>query len=465
MKNILPALLLVLFSVMQSKAQTKNLWASATTGGAYGFGTILKGDSDGTNFTVVHSFDSVNGSYPIGKMAMAGNGIVYCITELGGCQDSCTICCYNPATDSFSMINQFFLDVQEGGVPYSGVITGSNGLLYGTTTEGGANSDGTIYTIDPTTNTHTDVYDFNEAAGTGFNPLSEMVQASDGNMYGIAVGDGGESAVLYSFNPSDNNYVALYNLGVAYIYTGYNLALYHAPNLLQATDHKIYGLFSNAATGNALFSYDLTSGTYTSLHVFSSTDGIPLGSMVQAGNGLIYGTTIDSVGTGNGKIFSYDPASATFTGLRTFDSTTGFCVVGGLGTYGNTKIIGSTLQGGLYQYGTLFTYDFTTGAYADIFDFDSTTTGAGPLCDVLKTGFKTTTGIPVIANAPLHIFPNPASDVLYIQNGQPDAPFSITNALGQQVSKGVLTGNRQALDISQLPAGAYLINKVGFVKE
>ena len=72
-------------------AQQKNLWATATEGGAYGYGTILKGDSAGTNFAVVHSFDQTNGSYPIGKMAIAGNGIIYIVTELGGIDDSCTV--------------------------------------------------------------------------------------------------------------------------------------------------------------------------------------------------------------------------------------------------------------------------------------------------------------------------------------------------------------------------------------
>ena len=117
MKNTLLLMALVLIIGPCCYAQQKNLWATATSGGAYGYGTILKGDSTVANFTVVHPFHQTNGSYPIGKMAVTSNGIIYCVTELGGIADSCTVGIYDTVTDSFDMIHQFFANEATGGCP------------------------------------------------------------------------------------------------------------------------------------------------------------------------------------------------------------------------------------------------------------------------------------------------------------------------------------------------------------
>ncbi len=161
MKKLLLLIFLLFLLCRAGSAQiSHSLWATATAGGALGNGTIVQGDSDGSNFHCVHSFDFTNGAYPIGKMAIAGNGWIYIITELGGTGGSCTICKLNSVTDSFTKIHDFMDTPTLGAVPAAGCILATNGQIYGTTESGGANGFGVIFAIDPSNDNYTDVHDF-----------------------------------------------------------------------------------------------------------------------------------------------------------------------------------------------------------------------------------------------------------------------------------------------------------------
>ncbi len=469
MKNSLLIIALFMFTATGCFAQA-SLWAAATTGGTNGYGTILKGDSTGHNFTVVHNFaktDSSNpdGSFPVGKMAVANNGVIYFVTELGGVADSCTICKFDPATNTFTMIYQFYANFYAGGVPTAGIIKGSDGLLYGATPNGGtlgSSGAGVIYSVDPATDTYTDLYNF---SGTGTGPNSELLQASDGNFYGI-VGqctDSASSALLFSFNASTRQYTTLYNFNVS------NVNYFQrAPALVQAPNGKIYGVYASAPYIGALngpgmlFSYDIANNHFTDLHDFTNVEGLPQGGLV-INNGNIYGETAGDSTHTIGQIYSYNIPNSLYHALAPLDSAIGVTPVGGLGMLGD-ELMGSFLAGGLYNNGSLFTFNLTSNTFTKLLDFDSPFTGAGPMCDILKYDF-TTTGIAPVTETPIALYPNPANNMLYIQNAEPNTPYTITNVLGQVISHGTISGSLQPINISQLAAGTYLINNTRFVKE
>src|SRR5581483_5795778 len=80
----------------------------------------------------------------------------------------------------------------DGAYPYDGVIQASDGDFYGTTYNGGANGDGTVFRVTPS-GTETVLYSF--AGGSdGANPEAGLTQGSDGNLYG-ATYLGGASAL------------------------------------------------------------------------------------------------------------------------------------------------------------------------------------------------------------------------------------------------------------------------------
>jgi uncharacterized repeat protein (TIGR03803 family) len=72
-------------------------------------------------------------------------------------------------------------------IPEAGLLQGSDGNFYGTTEDGGANGEGTVFKITPS-GTETVLHSF--AVSDGALPIAGLIQGSDGNLYGTTF-DGG----------------------------------------------------------------------------------------------------------------------------------------------------------------------------------------------------------------------------------------------------------------------------------
>ena len=79
--------------------------------------------------------------------------------------------------------------------PYAGLVQGTDGNFYGTTVYGGANGDGTAFTITPS-GTVTRLYSFCSQSDCtdGSLPAAGLVQATDGNLYGTTSAGGTDSS-------------------------------------------------------------------------------------------------------------------------------------------------------------------------------------------------------------------------------------------------------------------------------
>ncbi|MGB8031359.1 MAG: choice-of-anchor tandem repeat GloVer-containing protein [Terracidiphilus sp.] len=89
-----------------------------------------------------------------------------------------------------------------GASPEAGLIMDSDGNLYGTTRDGGANGKGTVFKISAA-GTETILYSFGASATDGQNPEAGLIMDSDGNLYGTTrdggangVGTGGDGTVF-----------------------------------------------------------------------------------------------------------------------------------------------------------------------------------------------------------------------------------------------------------------------------
>ena len=97
------------------------------------------------------------------------------------------------------------------GLYYNGAIRGSDGLLYGTTLNGGAANEGKLFSYD----THSGVFDtlhvFGLTAGDGQAPYGIVCQASDGNLYGCTHDGGiyGSSGTLFQYNIATQTYTTM----------------------------------------------------------------------------------------------------------------------------------------------------------------------------------------------------------------------------------------------------------------
>jgi len=260
----------------------------------------------------------------------------------------------------------YVFDLTNGGSPYAKLVQATDGNLYGTTNQGGANNGGTVFRVSPT-GAVTTIYNFCALAlcADGKAPNAGLIQATNGNLYGTTwLGGNYEGycpngcGTVFKISPA-GGLTTLHSFGA--INDGFNPFL---AGLIQGTNGNFYGTTSASITGFGTVFEISSSGTLTTIHTFDDTDGsFPLGGLVQAADGYFYGTT--EVGGANtvGTVFKMTATGGLVT-IYTFCSQTG-CSDGksplaGLVQATDANLYGATYEGGTVDSGgTLF--KITTG--------------------------------------------------------------------------------------------------------
>lgn len=194
-----------------------------------------------------------------------------------------------------------------GNFELSTLLQANDGNLYGVSAYGGVNSLGYIYRVSPSTGMLTHLHDFGFSDGA--TPRGKLIQASDGDLYGTTESGGA--------NQSD------------YCYAG-----------------KGY----NESGCGTLFKISLQ-GSFTKVHDFYSTaDGYqssPSTGVVQAGDGNFYGMAMQPFPTGTTSLFKMTPAG-TVSILHEFatDQSEGYLAYAGLLVAKNGLLYGTTSGNG-----------------------------------------------------------------------------------------------------------------------
>jgi uncharacterized repeat protein (TIGR03803 family) len=369
--------------------------------------------SSQTVLTTLYTFNPGSSSaFPASDLTQASDGNYYGTTAEGGTGAFCgistgcgTVFKISPTGGFLTLYNFCSLPAcADGAFPEAGLVQGQDGLLYGTTYDGGistlcgAYGCGTIFKI--TTNAIlTTLHSFCIQTGCpdGQLPNAALVEGSDGNFYGTTKSGGANNAsVCWASNgsivgcgtafkvTSDGDLSTLYNFCSAI--NSQNLCAdgyYPAAALVQGTDGDFYGTTSGGgvnqvevATGGTIFKLG-TSGQLTTLYSFcglsSCADGsIPYAPLTEVGSGTFYGTT-SAGGTGNtkssppcsgcGTLFEVTSAGQLST-LYNFCSQTrcidGRAPEGGLILGRNGTVYGTTLYGGAHFDGTVFAINSTS---------------------------------------------------------------------------------------------------------
>jgi uncharacterized repeat protein (TIGR03803 family) len=268
-----------------------------SAGGTFNCGTSFEMTPTGTVF-VMHNFAcGYDGQSPQGGLVQASNGNFYGTTLDGGGFSYGTIF---EATPSGTVTTLAEFHGPDGESPYGGLALGVDGNFYGTTALGGANGYGTFFKITPA-GVLTVLHDFEGIDGA--NPQAKLVQASNGNFYGTTAYGG----VNYTCFQGCGTVFEVTTAGVVTVLHSFNGTDGSIPEsaLVQATDGNLYGTaaraeFNECSEGCGTIFQITTAGAFTLLHTFSGPDGEnPIGGLVQATNGTLYGTTyIGGTGTG-----------------------------------------------------------------------------------------------------------------------------------------------------------------------
>jgi len=130
-----------------------NIYGTTTAGGKYNLGTVYKltlGTKGTYTEKILYSFGatSLSGSTPYAGVVADTAGNLYGTTKVGGKNGAGIV--YELVSNNGGYVNrtlQQFIG-ENGAVPYAGLVY-SGGYLYGTTFEGGADGEGTVFVVNP----------------------------------------------------------------------------------------------------------------------------------------------------------------------------------------------------------------------------------------------------------------------------------------------------------------------------
>jgi uncharacterized repeat protein (TIGR03803 family) len=320
-----------------------------------GCGTVFRVSAQGDE-KIIHRFKgSPDGANPQTGLAEL-NGVLYGTTYSGGkraCSGGCGVV-YKIELGRERLIYAF-KGGTDGAHP-KGTLYAGNGVLYGTTYDGGADAEGTFFAVTPSGQENV-LHNFSGGADDGAEPVGSMAAVS-GALYGVTEKGGefnagtifhmqpsGPEEMVDSFDPptdgtmptglvnfpdSDTMYGTTEKGGTA----GLGTLFYVLPDTAFRTiynfqgqakgdgahpaapptvvDYQLYGTTrGGGASGNGtIYAMDVYSGGESVLYSFGKVpDGAhPVASLLES-NGALYGTTTNggSHGRGSGTVFSIEP--------------------------------------------------------------------------------------------------------------------------------------------------------------
>jgi len=350
-----------------------NFYGTTYGGGANGNGTVFQITPAGT-LTTLHSFDLTDGASLAGALLQGTDGNFYGTTSTGGATFSGTVFKITPGgtlTTLYSFCSQ--LGCPDGESPEAGLAQGTDGNFYGTTSGGGANKWGTAFKITPG-GTLTTLYTFCSQSGCtdGAAPYGGLVQGTDGNFYGTTSRGSGTNltGTVFKITPA-GTLTTLYSFCSQ---SGCPDGSLPTAALVQGTDGNFHGTTSRGGANNSGTVFKITpGGTLTTLYSFCSqsacTDGgTPYEELVQGADGNFYGMTNSGGASGLGTVFEITLAG-TLTTLHSFGGADGSLPSAGLVQAANGKFYGTTEQGGTSSNcgsgcGTVFSLELGQGGSA-----------------------------------------------------------------------------------------------------
>jgi len=269
-------------------------------------GTVFKITPDGA-LTTLHTFGLTDdGEGPAGTLIQGLDGSFYGTTVGGGAYMYGTVFKIT-AEGAFTSLYSF--DGLEAANPAAGLTLGTDGQFYGTTESGGNYGDGAVFRISPKGRLTilTVLHGFD-----GSQPHGTLLLANDGDLYGTAFYGGNLNCNAPLGCGTVFRVTSRGILKSLHRFNGSNGSLPMA-GLIQATDGNLYGVTelggssSNCSQGCGTILSINNENTLTTLYNFDLVGGYqPLGNLLQSTNGHLYGTTGSGGSLDDGTVFMLD---------------------------------------------------------------------------------------------------------------------------------------------------------------
>ncbi len=190
------------------QATDRTFYGTTNSGGTHGVGTIFKVTPKGIVKTV-SNFDGAHGASPLyGSLIQGSDGNFYGTGYEGGSYGAGVV--FKLTLPKTITVLHNFPDPNypnDGTSPWSGLVQATDGNFYGVTTYGGAKGGGVIFQITPAGG-YSILHSFDSISG--LYPTSSPMQHTNGKIYGLAGGWGTrEGGVVYSLDMGLGPFVSL----------------------------------------------------------------------------------------------------------------------------------------------------------------------------------------------------------------------------------------------------------------
>jgi MYXO-CTERM domain-containing protein len=267
-------------------------------------------------------------------------------------------------------------DQIDGWQPIGALVDGGDGYLYGTTQYGGSgvtNPAGTVFRVTPG-GSLTSLYSFDFQV-TGDEPFAGVLRLGDGTLFGTTRGSGSFNGSVFRLG-SGGDFTSLHT------FTGYFVGAdggHPQATLVEGGDGNLYGTTTDGGASNIGTLYRIDAGgSYAIVHSFRGglapeEDGAtPLGALVLGDDGALYGTTSALGPTqpsqSSGTVFRYTPGVSGVATIHAFKGSDGSAPNSTLVKL-DGYLYGTTSGGGAHNWGTVFRIS-ESGAFESLHSFD-----------------------------------------------------------------------------------------------
>ena len=344
--------------------------------------------------TILHDFNLTDGESPDRGLLQASDGDFYGTTPTGGTSvlgqspGFGTVFRITPTGTFTDLVNFAGTNGQN---PECVLIQGSDGLLYGTTENGGplATDNGTIFKM-TTAGVLQTLFAFPQTIGGPLNgaylngrfPLAALVQGNDGQFYGTNITEGMRSetgglgnGTVFKIS-SAGAFQTLFTFQSSNVPPNFEGQDPEAPLVLDA-DGSFYSTTRQGGEIGLGTIFRITaSGVKTELFEFTNATGRPEGGLVLGPDNKYYGTT-ESGGSSNLGIYYRISHAGVFETLGNFTgAANGGQPFGEMVLASDGNLYGTTSSGGSGSQGTIFRLN-TAGVLTTVFNFPNDNTLAG----------------------------------------------------------------------------------------
>ncbi len=328
-------------------------------GGPYSFGSIVKHNLDGSS-SLMHGFTGTNGSFP-NRIIRASDGNFYGTTLAGAANNLGGLFKLTPAGE-FTLLTSF---TTTNGYDSKWIMEGSNGFLYlvQRTTSSGSVVGSILKCSKSAGGAQVKFYQVPSGLTNGHSPV-HLCELADGTFALTCTTGGANSRGVVRFLSSAG--VSLLKVDLTTDITTSGNAL----GLVQASNGLLYGTSRSGGANSAGTIFSLsTTGVLTALYAFPSGSGTTNSSAVAppvlGPDGKIYGVTYGGGASNLGSAYAYE-IGVGYSLLTSFTSTTAagrlpVCLAMGSdgNLYGASSFGGQNFTGAIFGLSTAGTFGFT----------------------------------------------------------------------------------------------------------